>query len=56
MVGEALGGVTGAMIGATSAKKDRSTTFLITFKNGKKKTKEIPNDHLDYKRYMKFVS
>lgn len=55
IVGDAIGGAAGAVVAAASAKQDKTTTFLITFKNGAKKTKKVPNDHLDYKRYMRFV-
>lgn len=56
VVGEMVGGTAGAVVGASTAKKDKKTTFLITFQNGKQKTKVVPNDALDYKRYMKLIS
>lgn len=54
-VGNMVAGTAGAIIGASTAKNNRSTTFLIFYKNGKKATRTVPNDSLEYRKYIKYL-
>ena len=54
-VGNMVAGTAGAVIGASTAKNNRSTTFLIFYKSGKKATRTVPNDSLEYRKYIKYL-
>lgn len=54
-VGSAVAGPVGAIVGASTAKDKRSTTFLIVYKNGKKVTRTVPNNSLEYQKYVKYL-
>lgn len=54
-VGNAVAGPVGAIVGASTAKTNRSTTFLITYKDGKKKTRIVPNNSFEYQKYIKYL-
>lgn len=54
-VGNIVAGPVGGIVGASTAKSKRSTTFLIVYKNGKKQTKTVPNDSLEYQKYVKYL-
>ena len=51
-VGGAVAGPVGAIVGASTAKENRSTTFLVVYKNGKKVTRTVPNNSLEYQKYI----
>ena len=55
VVGNAVAGPVGAIVGATTAKSNRSTTFVIFYKNGKKKTRTVPNNSFEYQKYIKYL-
>lgn len=52
-VGNAVAGPVGAIVGASTAKDKRSTTFLIVYKNGKSVTRTVPNNSIEYQKYVK---
>lgn len=54
-VGNAVAGPVGGIVGASTAKSKRSTTFLIVYKDGKKVTRTVPNNSLDYQKYVKYL-
>ena len=54
-VGNAVAGPVGAIVGASTAKVNRSTTFLIFYKSGRKTTKTVPNNSLEYQKYIKYL-
>lgn len=54
-VGNVVAGPVGAIVGASTAKSNRSTTFLIFYKDGKKRTVTVPNHSLEYQRYIKYL-
>lgn len=54
-VGNMVAGPVGAVVGASTAKSNRSTTFLIFYKNGKKATRTVPNNSLEYQKYIKYL-
>ena len=54
-VGNAVAGPVGAIVGASTAKSNRSTTFLIFYKDGKKKTRTVPNNSFEYQKYIKYL-
>lgn len=54
-VGNVVAGPVGAIVGASTAKSKRSTTFLIVYKNGKKVTRTVPNNSLEYQKYVKYL-
>ena len=54
-VGGFVAGPVGAVVGASTAKQNRETTFLITYQNGTKKTKKVPNNSVEYEMYCKFL-
>ena len=55
-VGNAVAGPIGAVVGASTAKQNRSTTFLIFYKDGKKKTRTVQNNSLEYQKYIKYLA
>lgn len=55
VVGNVVAGPLGAVVGATTAKSKRSTTFLIIYKSGKKLTKTVPNNSFEYQKYVKYL-
>lgn len=55
VVGNMVAGPVGAVVGASTAKSNRSTTFLIFYKNGKKATRTVPNNSLEYQKYIKYL-
>lgn len=55
VVGNVVAGPVGAVVGASTAKSHRSTTFLIFYKNGKKATRAVPNNSLEYQKYIKYL-
>lgn len=55
VVGNMVAGSVGAVVGASTAKSNRSTTFLIFYKNGKKATRTVPNNSLEYQKYIKYL-
>ena len=55
VVGGAVAGGVGAVVGASTAKENRSTTFLILYKNGKRVTKTVPNSSAEYQKYIKYL-
>ena len=55
VVGNVVAGPVGSIIGASTAKSKRSTTFLIIYKNGKKVTRTVPNNSLEYQKYIKYL-
>lgn len=54
-VGGIVAGPVGSIVGASTAKSKRSTTFLIFYKNGKKVTRTVPNNSLEYQKYVKYL-
>lgn len=54
-VGHIVAGPVGGIVGASTAKGKRSTTFLIVYKNGKKLTRTVPNGSLEYQKYIKYL-
>lgn len=54
-VGNIVAGPVGAIVGASTAKSKRSTTFLVIYKNGKKITRTVPNNSLEYQKYIKYL-
>lgn len=54
-VGGAVAGGVGVIVGASTAKENRSTTFLILYKNGKRVTRTVPNGSLEYQKYVKYL-
>lgn len=54
-VGGIVAGPIGSVVGASTAKSKRSTTFLILYKNGKKVTRTVPNNSLEYQKYIKYL-
>lgn len=54
-VGNVVAGPVGAIVGASTAKENRSTTFLVIYKNGKKVTRTVPNNSLEYQKYVKYL-
>lgn len=54
-VGGIVAGPVGSIVGASTAKSKRSTTFLIVYKDGKKITRTVPNNSLEYQKYVKYL-
>lgn len=54
-VGGIVAGPVGSIVGASTAKNKRSTTFLILYKSGKKITRAVPNNSLEYQKYVKYL-
>lgn len=54
-VGGFVAGPVGAVVGASTAKQNRETTFLIIYRDGSRKTKTVPNNSPEYKMYCKFL-
>lgn len=54
-VGGLVAGPVGALVGASTAKNKRSTTFLILYKDGKKESRTVPNNSLEYQEYIKYL-
>lgn len=54
-VGDLIGGPVGAVVGASTAKQKKSTTFLITYTDGRRETRTVPNTHSDYKKLILMV-
>lgn len=55
VVGDVVAGPVGALVGASTAKDKRSTTFLITYKDGKKLTRTVQNNSAEYRKYIKYL-
>ncbi len=54
-VGILMAGLVGGLIGASTAKSKRSTTFLIIYKDGTKQARTVPNGSLEYQQYIKYL-
>lgn len=54
-VGGIVAGPVGSIVGASTAKSKRSTTFLIVYKDGKKITRTVPNNSFEYQKYVKYL-
>lgn len=54
-VGGIVAGPVGSIVGASTAKSKRSTTFLVIYKNGNKVTRTVPNNSLEYQKYIKYL-
>lgn len=54
-VGGIVAGPVGSIVGASTAKSKRSTTFLVIYKNGRKVTRTVPNNSLEYQKYIKYL-
>ena len=54
-IGGFVAGPVGAVIGASTAKQKRSTTFLVFYKDGKKSTVTVQNNSLEYQKYIKYL-
>ena len=55
VTGAVLFGVTGAIIGSSSAKHISTTTFLIIYKDGHRETDEVVNGSRFYEFYIQFL-
>lgn len=55
VVGNIVAGPVGGIVGASTAKSKRSTTFLVIYKNGRKATRTVPNNSLEYQKYIKYL-
>lgn len=55
VAGGIVAGPIGAMIGSSTAKEKRTTTFLIFYKDGKKVTRTVPNNSFEYQKYIKYL-
>lgn len=55
VVGNIVAGPVGGIVGASTAKSKRSTTFLIIYKDGNKQTRTVPNGSLEYQKYVKYL-
>ncbi len=55
VVGNIVAGPVGGIVGASTAKSKRSTTFLVIYKNGNKITRTVPNNSLEYQQYIKYL-
>lgn len=54
-VGHLVAGPVGGIVGASTAKSNRSTTFLVIYENGKKVTRTVPNNSFEYQKYVKYL-
>ncbi|MCM1233984.1 MAG: hypothetical protein NC489_28080 [Ruminococcus flavefaciens] len=54
-VGGAVAGPVGAIVGASTAKDKRSTTFLIFYKDGKRITRTVANNSAEYQKYIQYL-
>ena len=55
VAGNVVAGPIGAVVGASTSKSNRSTTFLIIYENGKKVTRTVPNNSFEYQKYIKYL-
>lgn len=55
IIGNAVAGPLGAVVGSSTAKQNRSTTFLIIYKSGRKLTRTVSNSSLEYQKYIKYL-
>lgn len=54
-VGNIVAGPVGGIVGASTAKSKRSTTFLVIYKDGNKQTRTVPNGSFEYQQYIKYL-
>lgn len=54
-VGNIVAGPVGGIVGASTAKSKRSTTFLIIYKDGTKQARTVPNGSFEYQQYIKYL-
>ncbi len=54
-MGGSILGPAGLIAGAASGKNKNSTTFLIEYKTGKKDTKTVKNDSIEFKELCKYI-
>lgn len=55
VVGDALAGTSGAVIGTSTAKQKQFTTFLLVYEDDTRETKEVENDSPLYKEYINYI-
>ncbi len=55
IIGDFIGGDSGAIVGAATAKDIKTTSFLILYKSGTKEIKEVINDSVPYNEYVKYL-
>lgn len=55
IVGDALAGTSGAVIGTSTAKQKQFTTFLLVYEDDTRETKEVENDSPLYKEYINYI-
>lgn len=55
IVGDALAGTSGAVIGTSTAKQKQFTTFLLVYEDDTRETKEVENDSPLYQEYINYI-